>query len=167
MMPPPPLLSLLLSFLLSLCFLCGLAAGQSTGFSDFNTWHTVEPEVEQPSPRAWHTAVAAHNSSTMLIFAGVVIDGSSDLQRAFFRCYNDLWTYHAHDSYWEPSKTVGAAAALRPGEAAPSLPPKRGSHTAVLLTVQGRDVMLVYAGFGCADTFQVRAKGKGNGTRTG
>jgi hypothetical protein len=91
----------------------------------------------------------------MLIFAGVIIDGSSNLQRAFFRCYNDLWIYHAHESYWEPSKTVGAEAGEGGGQV-PSLPPKRGSHSAVLLEVQGRDVMLVYAGFGCADTFQVR-----------
>ena len=189
--PSLPLLALLaLPVLLHL--LPAGAQAQAGGFNDFNVWQTVAPQTEQPSARAWHSAVA-YNASRMIVFAGVMIEGSSTRQRAFFRCFNDLWTYHAHDSFWASSKTVGAAAAAatagaargaaqastaggsrqrRAGDrwrvGAAAVPPGRGSHTAVLLSAGGRQVMLVYAGFGCSDDFQVgrAARGRREATRT-
>lgn len=63
---------------------------------------------------------------------------------------SDVWMYDAKASVWRTDGKGG----LNVSEA--NLPPGRGSHVAVTLQYRARWVMLIYGGFGCASTFQVR-----------
>lgn len=51
-----------------------------------NRWDYVTPNVVQPGPRAWHTAVN-YSDSTMVVYGGITMTGVGQAARPFFECY--------------------------------------------------------------------------------